>query len=70
MRNICTVEFYPAVKENEIMKSEGKGAEPGKHTSEVTQALKHKCHMFFSRVRPRFQCVHLCTYVGVSVGTS
>lgn len=63
MRNICMVEFYPAIKENEIMKSEGKWAEPEKHTREVPQALKHKCHMFFLMCPSQLSmCVFMYVY--------
>lgn len=47
MQNICTLQIYPAVKEEEITKFEGKYVELGKCTSEVTQSLKDKYHMFF-----------------------
>lgn len=62
MWNICAVEFYPAVKGNEIMKSEGKWVEPGKHTSEATQSLKHKCHVFFLMCSSQLS-MSLFTYV-------
>lgn len=66
MQNIWTVEIYPAVKEND-MKFEGEWIEPGKYTSEVTQALKHKCHMFFLMCLSQLLMsvlMHVCGYEG------
>lgn len=53
------VEFYPAIKENEIMKSEGKWAEPEKHTRE-TQMPHVLSHVSF----PAFNvCIYVCIWV-------
>jgi RNase P/RNase MRP subunit p30 len=46
MWNICTVEYYPTIKKNEIMLFAGKWMELEIMLSKIIQSQKAKCHVF------------------------